>query len=214
MKMQRLTATSVLFAVLLSGCATTQPIPELTEPQSPVLAIDVLVKPPMGIGSRGPEQVYFVRIEGADGLLQQSIIRSNYVKDSRAYLLNARPGTYAAVASMFLAPGLQRGTYTTYFPRDVVERTRLPVRGGEVVFMGAYVLETAVGLEGADALQSHYKNVIAPGAPTGTLQMGLRGDVHYKGTLVDHKNDKASRNEFLLRAKEDLAGSAWAERLN
>lgn len=213
MNMQRLAVISVFFALLLSGCATTQPIPGLSQPQSSALAIDVLVKPPMGIGSHDPEQVYFVRIEGADGLMQQSIIRSNYVKGSRAYLLNARPGTYAAVASMFLAPGLQRGTYTTYFPQNVLEHTRVTIQEGEVAFMGAYVLETSVGLEGADAVQNHYKNVIAPGAPTGTLQMGLRGDVHYKGTLLERKNDETSRSNFLLRAKEDLAGSAWAERL-
>jgi hypothetical protein len=211
MKTQRLAAAPVLFAILLGGCATTQPIPALTQPQ--MLAIDILVRPPMGFGGRDPAQVYFVRIEGPDGLQQQSIIRSNYVKGSRAYLVNARPGTYAAVASMFLAPGLQQGTYTTYFPQTVVERTRLQVREGEVAFMGAYVLGTTVGLEGADALQNHYKNVIAPGASTGTLSMGLSGSVHYKGTLIEQRNDQASRDAFLLRAKEDLAGSAWAERL-
>lgn len=213
MAMQRQAVASVVFALLVSGCATAPPIPELSQPQSPALAIDVLVKPPMGIGSRDPVQVYFVRIDGPDDLLQQSIIRSNYVKGSRAYLLNARPGTYAAVASMFLTPGLQRGTYTTYFPRDVVERTRVAVREGEVAFMGAYVLGTSVGLEGADAMQNHYKNVIAPGAPTGTFQMGLGGSVHYKGALVEGKNDESSRSEFVLRAREDLAGSAWADRI-
>jgi len=184
-----------------------------SQPQSPVLAIEVRVKPPMGIGSRDPAQVYFVRVDGPDDLLQQSIIRSNYVKGSRAYLLNARPGTYAAVASMFRAPGLQQGTYTTYFPREVVERTRVAVREGEVAYMGAYVLGTSVGLDGADGLQSHYKNVIAPGVSTGTFQMGLSGSVHYKGALVEGQNDESSRGEFLLRAKEDLAGSGWVDRL-
>jgi hypothetical protein len=82
--------------------------------------------------------------------MQQSIIRSNYVKDSRAYLLNAGPGTYVAVASMFLSPGVQRGTYITYFPRDLLEYTRITVREGEVAFMGAFDLGTSVGLDGAD----------------------------------------------------------------
>ena len=200
------TATTFI-AAFLTGCAT-QPIPEVTQPQSSALAIDVLVKPPMGIGSRDPVQVYFVRIEGADGLMQQSIIRSNYVKDSRAYLLNARPGTYVAVASMFLGP-LQRGTYITYFPRDVLEHTRVTVREGEAAFMGAYVLGTSVGLDGADDVQTHYKNVIAPGQATGVLAMSFTGTIHYRGALLERKADEQTRREVLQKAKDDLAGSGW-----
>ena len=200
------TATTFIVA-LLTGCAT-QPVPEVTQPQSSALAIDVLVKPPMGIGSRDPVQVYFVRIEGADGLMQQSIIRSNYVKDSRAYLLNARPGTYMAVASMFLGP-LQRGTFITYFPRDVLGHTRVTVREGEVAFMGAYVLETSVGLDGADEVQTHYKNVIAPGQATGVLAMSFTGAIHYRGALRERNADEQTRREVLQKAKDDLAGSGW-----
>lgn len=202
------TATAFIVA-LLTGCATTQPIPEVTQPQSSALAIDVLVKPPMGIGSRDPVQVYFVRIDSADGPMQQSIIRSNYVKDSRAYLLNVRPGTYVAVASLFLTPGLQRGTYITYFPRDVLEHTRVTVREGEIAFMGAYVLGTSVGLDGADEVQTHYKNVISPGQATGVLAMSFTGAVHYRGALLERKADEQTRREFFQKAKDDLAGSGW-----
>jgi hypothetical protein len=204
-----LIAATAYFVVLLTGCAATQPIPEVTQPQSSAVAIDVLVKPPMGIGNREPVQVYFVRIDGADGLMQQSIIRSNYVKDSRAYLLNAGPGTYVAVASMFLSPGVQRGTYITYFPRDVLEYTRITVRDGEVAFMGAFVLGTSVGLDGADEVQTHYKNVIAPGQATGLLAMSFSGAVHYRGALLERKVDEQTRRAFSQKAKDDLAGSGW-----
>jgi hypothetical protein len=182
----------------------------------------------MGIFSAKPDQVYFVKIDGADGLLQQQIIRSNYSKDGRAYLLNARPGTYAAIAVFFTRAGVPAGPpspgfsvsvgmgssgYTTYFPRGLVELTKVTVRENEFIFMGNYVVDQSVGLDGADEVQIHYKNVIAPGATTNTFLMGLSGNVHYRGTLIEGKNDKTSRNEFLLRAKEDLSGSAWAERL-
>ena len=202
-------AATAFAVALLTGCATTQPVPEPTQPQGLALAIDVLAKPPLGIGSQDPVQVYFARIDGADGLMQQSIVRSNYVKGSRAYLLNARPGTYVAVASLFLAPGMQRGTYTTYFPRNVLEHTQVTLREGEVAFMGAYVLGTSTGLDGADEVQIHYKNVIAPGQATDVLAMSFSGAVHYRGALEERKADEQARREFFNKAKDDLAGSGW-----
>jgi len=206
-------ATTAFIVALLAGCATTQPISEVSQPQSSALAIDVLVKPPMGLGSHDPVQVYFARIEGADGQMQQSIIRSNYVKGSRAYLLNARPGTYVAVASMFLTPGLRSGTYITYFPQNVLDHTKVTVRENEVAFMGAYVLGTSVGLDGADEVQTHYKNVIAPGQATGIFAMSFSGAVHYRGALLERKADEQSRSEFFLKAKDDLSGSGWTTRI-
>ena len=214
MKMQRLAATSVLFAILLTGCATTQPIPELSQPQSSGLGLQVSLRAPIGIFSANPDQIYFAKIDGEDGLLQQQIIRSNYIKDGRAYLLNARPGTYVAVAAFFSRTvGTGRSRYTTYFSRELVEHTKVTVRENDFVFMGSYVVDQSVGLAGADAVQIHYQNVIAPGATTGGFLILLGADYHYRGTLLERKNDEMSRNEFLLRAKEDLAGSAWAERL-
>lgn len=228
MKMQGLSALAVLFAILLSGCATTQPIPELSQPQSSGLAIEVSLKAPIGIFSAKPDQVYFAKVDGEDGLLQQQIVRSNYSKDGRAYLLNARPGTYIAVASFFSRAGVPAGPpspgfsisvttgrsgYTTYFSEELVELTKVTVRENDFAFMGSYVVDQSVGLGGADGVQTHYKNIIAPGAATGTFLMGLRGDVHYRGTMLERKTDEQARNDFLRNAKDDLAGSAWAARL-
>lgn len=196
-------------ALLLAACATSTPLPEPSPPQGAALAIDVLVKPPMGIGHRDPVQVIFARVDGADGLMQQTIVRSNHVKGSRAYLLNARPGTYVAVASLFVNPGMATGTYTTYFPRDAVEQTRTTVREGEITFMGAYVLGTSVGLDGADEVQLHYKNVIAPGQGTGVLAMAFGGSVHYRGALLERRADEQAGRAFFQRARDDLAGSGW-----
>jgi hypothetical protein len=227
LNIKRLYAPVVFIALILGGCATTQPIPELSQPQSSGLGIEVTLKGLLGISAK-PDQVYFAKVDGEDGFLQQQIIRSNYSKDGRAYLLNARPGTYAAVAVFFaragapagppsrgfsISVGTGRSGYTTYLSKENVEGTKVTVRENDFVFMGSYVVDQSVGLEGADGVQVHYKNVIAPGASTNILLMGLSGDVHYRGTLIERKNDEMSRNEFLLRAKEDLAGSAWAERL-
>lgn len=216
--MKWLYASVAFIAIILGGCAAIQPIPEVSHPQSSALAIDVDT----------PGLIYFARIEGEDGLLQQQIIRSNYRKDGRTYLLNALPGTYVAVGAFVPGAGVPAGAapsgfsvsvtmlrsgYTTYFSKELVEHTKVTVREGEFSFMGSYVVDRSFGLDGADEVQTHYKNVIAPGAPSGIFLMSLIRDYHYRGTMLERKSDELARNIFFRNAKDDLAGSAWAERI-
>ncbi len=228
LNMKRLYGPVTFIAIVLGGCATTQPIPELSQPQSSGFGIEVTLKAPIGIFSAKPDQIYFARIDGDGSILQQQIIRSNYSKDGRAYFLNAQPGTYVAVAAFFaragapagppspgfsITVGTGRSGYTTYFSKELVEHTKVTVRENDFVFMGSYLVDQSVGLDGVDEVQTHYKNVIAPGAATGILLMGLRGDVHYRGTMLERRSDEQARNEFFRNAKDDLAGSAWATRI-
>lgn len=215
LNMKRLYVPVAFIAIILGGCATTQPIPELSQPQSAGFGIDVTLKAPIDIFSAEPDQVFFAKIDGQDGLLQQQIIRSNYCKDGRAYLLNARPGTYVAVAAFFLrAPvGTGKNSYTTYFSKELVEQTKATVRENDFVFMGTYVVDQSVGLAGADGVQTHYKNVIAPGAIASGFLHIMSADYHYRGALLEHKSDEQTRNEFFQNAKDDLAGSAWPARI-
>ena len=229
MKMQRLGARAVLLAILLGGCATAQPVPEPSQPQSSGIGIEVKLRAPIGIFSNKPDSVYFTEIGTENALLQKQIFRSNYAKDGRVYLLNAPPGTYVAVAAFFFKQGAPRaapqspgvtlsagplsGGYTTYFSKDIVERTKVTVRESQFAFMGGYVVDQSAGLDGADAVQAHYKDVVAPRATTNTILMGLSGDIHYRGALNESMNDEQARSQFLNNAKGDLAGSTWAARL-
>lgn len=215
LKMQRLFAVSVLIGIFLSGCAAHQPIPELSLPESSGVSIDIKLKQ-ISLFSNKPDLIYFARIDGEGGLLQEQIRRSNYSKDGRAYLLNARPGTYVAVAAFFTAGGgpyVATHSYTTYFSKEMVEQTKVLIGANDFVFMGSYVVDQSIGLAGADAVQTHYQDVIAPGAiTTGFFQL-LSLDHHYRGTLLERKSDEQTRNEFFRNAKEDLAGSGWVGRL-
>jgi hypothetical protein len=217
LNMKRLYAPVAFIAIILGGCAAIQPIPEVAHPQSSALAIDV----------NTPGQIYFARIEGEDGLLQQKIIRSNYRKNNRAYLLNAQPGTYVAVGTFVPGPGVPAGPppgfsvsvttlrsgYTTYFSKELVELTKVTVQEGEFAFMGSYVVDRSWGLDGADEVQTHYKNVIAPGSPSGIFLMSLIRDYHYLGTMLERKSDEQTRNDFFRNAKDDLADSGWGARI-
>jgi hypothetical protein len=227
LNMKRLSPPAVLIGIILGGCVTTELIPEMSQPQSAGLGIEVAQRAPIGIFTSTPDQVYFARIDGEDGLLQQQIVRSNYIKEGRAYLLNARPGTYVAVATFFarttpsgppqpgfsITAGGGKSGYTTYFQRELVESTKVTVREGDFAFMGSYVVKQSAGLDGADAVQAHYKNVIAPGASTSVFLMGLAGDAHYRGTLAERNSDEKARGEFLRNAKADLGNTAWAARI-
>ncbi|MBM2811714.1 MAG: hypothetical protein HW416_2473 [Chloroflexi bacterium] len=71
LNMKRLYAPVAFVAIILGGCATTQPIPELSHPQSSGLGIDVLLKAPIALFSNRSDQIYFAKIDGEDGLLQQ-----------------------------------------------------------------------------------------------------------------------------------------------
>ena len=62
LRMPRLFAGLTLIAAILSGCATPQPIPDVLQPQSSGLGIQVTLKAPVGIFSNSPSQVYFARL--------------------------------------------------------------------------------------------------------------------------------------------------------
>jgi hypothetical protein len=192
------------------------------------LGIDIALKAPAGIFRAKPDQVFFAKIDGEDGLLQQKIIRSNYSKDGRAYLLNAKPGTYVAVATFISGAGVPpapqspgfsisvtmgRSGYTTYFSKELVEHTKVTIGESDFAFMGSYVVDESLGLAGADGVQIHYQNVIAPGAATGIFLMSMIRDYHYRGTMLERKSDEQAHNDFFRNAKDDLAGSAWAARI-
>jgi hypothetical protein len=201
MRMQRLAAASMLFVSFLGGCATRHVIPEMAQPRGAGIGIEIS-SGAYGTWIPSLRQVYFVRIEDEGSLFQQGVYISNFINDDRAYFLNARPGTYVAVA-VYHRSNVAR--YTTYFSSELVELTKVTVHENEFVFMGSYVVDHSAGLEGADALQSHYRSVIGLNTSSGDLQ--------YRGALTKRRDDGPSRTEFLLRIKEDFAGSAWAERL-
>lgn len=206
----------VFVALGITACATSMPIPKPAAPESSGVGIDVSMQVPAGFFTKVPDQVLFARVDGVDGILQQQIIRSNYVNGSRAYLLNARPGTYVAVAALFrgAVSTYSRPTiYTTYFSQDLIEQSKVVVKANEVVFAGRYRVEQTTGMGDADSAQAHYQNVISPGAITTGLMHILSGEYHYRGALLERHADPQTRRVFFMAAKQDLSGSPWAERI-
>jgi len=209
----RIPAT-VVAAALLCGCGTPQ-IPVMSQPHDAVIAVDIVLKQPLGDVRSKPNTVYFAKIDSDDGLLQKQIIRANYVKDSRAYLLNAVPGTYVVVAAYLNPPMLVTSTDSiTYFSKEIVERSKTTVGEGELAFMGSFEVAQAGWLDQADEVQTHYRNVLSPKDPKGIIAEYLNKLTSYRGQSIASGDEDKARDNFVRNAKKDLVGSSWATLLN
>jgi len=219
--MKRLCILSVLF---VTGCAS-MPVPKMTEPQASVIGIQVETRAPVGVFSHKPDAAYFVKIDGEGDVVQNQLIPSNFSKDGRIYLLNAKPGAYAAVAVFRSQAGSPFGSapqpgisvsvrvgktgYTTYFSKELIEATKTNVAAGEIAFMGSYIVKQSVGLADAEPIQNHYANLLSPGSSKSGFGNLLSGDYHYRGSASDVKRDDNTRKEFIKNARDDLAEGGW-----
>jgi hypothetical protein len=209
---------------LLGACATEPRLAEMAQPDGCAVAIQVNGAGAIALMSaETPDQIIFVRLSG-DGLLGEELVRSNFSAGDRIYLLNAAPGTYAAVASTKSMPSPfaygSPGTRTTYFPRDMVALTKVEVRKGELVFMGRFdvLLKSPIsGDNEPDDLQSHYRQIITPSAGgKGLWQNFLQaagGQYVTWGGLRASARDDAAQAAFARQAAEDLAGRGWDARI-
>jgi len=206
-------ATAVATA-LLCGCGTPQ-IPGMTQPHAAVVAVDIVLRQPMGDVRSSPNTVYFAKIDNDDGLLQKQIVRANYVKDSRAYLLNALPGTYVVVAAYLNPPMLVTSSDSiTYFSKEIVERSKTTVGEGELAFMGGFEVSQAAWLDQADEVQTHYRNVLSPKDPKGIITQYLNKLTSYRGQSLASGDEEKARGNFVRNARKDFVGSSWATLLN
>jgi hypothetical protein len=159
------------------------PVPAPATASTSLIAIKVT-----GVGGLAPstvERVYFVRIEDGDPLSQRVLIPSNYFEDGYVYLMNARPGRYAAVAASNLFRGGGEGVTTgpmpggggggvgvgfspgprpeeiIVLPAKSIEGTLVELESASVAFMGEWVMNHAQAVkDDADAAQLHYARVI------------------------------------------------------
>lgn len=96
---RRSTLTGIFTVLTLTGCASIPEAPDPPAEQGAIIGIRITHNMPFGFfNEAAPHSVFFVRLENGN-LLSDEILRSNYRREDRFYLLNASPGTYAAIAS-------------------------------------------------------------------------------------------------------------------
>lgn len=220
---------TLLLSVFTAGCVTTPTVPNMKAQDGSGLGIAIKLRGPLGFPTYDAQIVYFVRLDAGRDLHPETVYVSNFAKDGRVYLLNAAPGEYAAIAASFTALGPD--LYLTYFPEDIAELTRVLVDSATFQYAGSYLVDMSIGLcEGeADETQLYFSERFAPGSPKCGLVKPLLHKVakgplviigsnvilsgastyHYRGSLREVKRDNSDKNEFLIKAQEDLVEGGW-----
>ncbi|UCH10715.1 MAG: hypothetical protein JSU61_02155 [Fidelibacterota bacterium] len=219
-------------AVGLMGCALQRP-PSPLIPQKSIIGITVWTQSKPRRPGIENEYVYFVRMDDiSEPFTQESIIKSNYYRDGQAYLVNAEPGHYAAVASR----SYSRSTYplskyqpgktnTTLFPKELIKEMDIMVAPGSVVFMGSYIINQSPGLRRADEAQLHYAKLVAPidqffaragalGAYPYKVLTAIflwQGRCCYKGKSRQVQKTKFAETRFLTVALRHFDGTEWVD---
>lgn len=202
----------------LFGCASVPP-PGPLAPEMAAIGISVKSRAPVGLFTLVEKRVYFVRVDQEEDVYAaRQFSLSNYAEGGQVYLLNVKPGRYAAVASFRAqerTPYQGPGEFTTVFPKQLIKLTEVTLAPGTIVFMGEYMVNTSTSFDGADDAQRHYFHLIAPGARpgvgAGVLSAMFSGEVkaYYKGSLREEKRDPEAESRFLSNALNHFKGTEW-----
>ena len=210
--MRNILVAFILFGLL--GCAATLPPPKPSDPQRAIVGISLKTRTPIKLSrAKKVDRVYFIRMnEEDDPFSKESFIMSNYIKGDQAYILNAKPGRYAAVACYRKeCDSMVNRTYeyTTFFSKEIIKLMEVTVVPGTITFMGEYVVGESFGFKDADDAQLHYFQLIAPGVNPRFLIAAIFDDNYYKGSLHEEKHDQQAEFKFLTKAKKHFKGTGW-----
>jgi hypothetical protein len=226
---------AALIAANLAGCAA--PKPPAPQVDAGIVGISLRIWAPDVMSQpyepydykrlNNPAKVYFVRLEGdADPLKQRSVIESNFEQDGQVYLLNAKPGRYAAVAALideqiYRPPAARQvrfrrmdgvsgdsggdgapvhPNYLVYFPAELIKKTVVTVEPHALAYMGDHALDFDKELRAmarADDAQRHYDRAV----PYHGQSM--------RGIEIPNPRNVLTEQQFLATARRQLEGVGW-----
>lgn len=223
--------STVLFTLLLAVACKSLPPVEPASEKSAAIAVQIEFEQLISfLGNKEVEHVFFIKVENGNLMTKAGLIQATWNKGNRAYIFNADPGEYAAVAGDYTVTtqgqttsttsgnvtvsttsGGGTSTYTTFFPKSMVESTRVKVEPGKLAYMGKYVVKMKQGLDTADEVQKFYAEIIYPGStkPASGLAAMFR-QTGYTGTVSSSENGTAGRPSFLNLAREDFGETKWS----
>ncbi len=228
--MHKLIASAIAM-LLIAACSSTPLIPGPESNESAALGIAIKVRV-SGLATYRADAVYFVRSCPAAEACAETLQASHFAKDGRAYLLNAQPGEYRAVAAAFESgvPG-DNSVYFAYFPAALASATTTPLAAGEWAYAGSYTVFAAHGLcpEDAEPDQLRHAQLIEPDTPKcgvwkpllhklgqgHYLYIGGKAYIvgsqtfHYRGTAHEPTQAPGGKADFLSRMRADLEGAGW-----
>jgi hypothetical protein len=190
--------------VLAASCSST-PAPSPESDERAAVAIAVRTSFPGDAQWGRPKTVYFVRLEeDGDPTFAPEVLRSNHYSDGLAYLVNAPPGYYAAVASTEERDGRER---TTYFPAAMIQESLTRADAGQVVLLGSFELQQGKIGTTADKAQKHFRPLVEPDRTKANLFTKVFAQNRYFiGREYKGLSDRARREQ---QARGHLAESGW-----
>jgi hypothetical protein len=149
------------------------------------------------------EVVYFVKLDEKDeNNIGNKIIATNYARGDYAYLINAKPGKYAAVASLFFQT---EESYNTFFDAAAIQASIVEVGPNQVVYAGDLVIENQMKNlyqnieQNGDKSQLHYYSI---------LKSFMYG-TFYCGTPIKTGNTKEAQGDFLTKTRTYFKDTEW-----
>jgi hypothetical protein len=189
----------IIFAI---GCGVPKNLRVLEDKESSIIGISVKTIT-LSIFRNKAEVVYFVRLdEKDDNNIGNKIIPTNYARGDYVYLINAKPGKYAAVASFF---SQTEESYNTFFDAAAIQASIVEVGPNQVVYAGDLVIENQMKNlyqnieQNGDKAQLHYYSL---------LKSFMYG-TYYCGTPIKTGKTKEAQGEFLNKTRTYFKDSQW-----
>lgn len=191
-----------MLIIVALGCGLPKNLRVVDEKDSSIIGISVRTIT-LSIFKNRPEVIYFVKIEDdTENNLGIKIIPTNYARGDYAYLINAAPGKYAAVASLFTQTD---NSYNTFYDAAAIQASIIEVGPNQIVYAGALIIENQMKNlyqnieQNGDRSQLHYYNL---------LKSFMYG-TNYCGALIKKEKNPGDEAEFLKRTKAYFKDSEW-----
>lgn len=198
--MKKAFITIVALSVL--GCGLPKNLRVTENKDSSVIGISIRTIT-LSVFSNKPETIYFVKLDEKDeNNLGNRIIPSNYVRGDYAYLINAQPGKYAAVASFFTQTD---NCYNSFYDAAIIKSSIIDVGPNQIVFAGKFKIENHMKNlyqnieQNGDKAQIHYYNLLKP----------FMYGTFYCGSLISSEQTKEQETQFLTKTKSYFQDSEW-----
>ncbi len=215
-----------IFIGALLGCDVPANLRVAESSTSSIVGISLSVKLYNGI-LKEQSTVYFVKLDDKDkNNLGTKIIPCNYYRGTMlggyyAYLVNAEPGTYAAIGSAKFEtykPGYNpmgvtkedEHGYISFFDSDIVRQSKIDVGPGQIAFMGSFAVDAQIKSvyrnieKNGDLVQQHYYMQLKP---------FLEG-TYYCGAMKKTERSNKTMREYLTKSKDYFRGSEWLKIIN
>lgn len=197
----------MVIPALLVGCGLPKSLRTPEKAESCILGVSIKTVT-LKIFKNRQDTVYFVKLGDADDtLLGAKLIPSNYSRGDYAYLINAAPGKYAAVASFFQQSD---NTYNSFFDLNIIQNTVTVVGPGQIIYMGDITVDNHLKNiynnieQNGDKAQLHYYSL---------LKSFIYG-TYYCGSLNKAEKSKQLEKDFLLKSKDYFKDSDWLRIIN